>query len=59
MFTIKTMVENEMLEHVRKTRMPKEAWDTFTTLFAKANDIQLQLLENKLILIMQGNMRIN
>ena len=33
MFTMKTMMEEEMLECIRKAMMPKEAWDSFMTLF--------------------------
>ncbi|KAE8723075.1 PLAC8 family protein [Hibiscus syriacus] len=35
-----------MLEHIRDAKTPKEAWDTFVTLFSKRNDTKLQLLEN-------------
>ena len=30
MFVIKTIVEDEMLEHIRKTPSPKEAKDAFS-----------------------------
>ena len=43
LFVIKTSIEEEMLEH-RRANTPKEAWDTFSTLFAKKNDVRLQLL---------------
>ncbi|KAK4357695.1 hypothetical protein RND71_023305 [Anisodus tanguticus] len=44
MFAIQITVEDEMLEHIRPAKTPKEAWDTFTTLFTKNNDSRLQLL---------------
>ena len=43
LFAIKTSIEEEMLEH-RRANTPKEAWDTFSTLLAKKNDVRLQLL---------------
>ena len=48
LFTIKTSIEEEMLEHIRHVDTPMAAWDTFTTLFLKKNDVRLQLLQNKL-----------
>ncbi|CAN6721640.1 unnamed protein product [Malus baccata var. baccata] len=53
MFTLKTTVEDDMLEHIRKAKTPKEAWDTFATLFSKRNDTRLQLLENELLSVAQ------
>ena len=46
MFALKTTIEEELLEHIRDAKKPKEAWDTFVTLFSKKNDTRLQLLEN-------------
>ncbi|CAL9026648.1 unnamed protein product, partial [Prunus brigantina] len=37
MFALKTTIEEEMLEHIRKAKTPKEAWDTFAALFSKRN----------------------
>ena len=53
MFALKTTVEDDMLEHIRKAKTPKEAWDTFATLFSKRNDTRLQLLENELLSVAQ------
>ena len=47
-----------MLEHIRHVNTPKAAWDTFSTLFSKKNDVRLQLLENKLISVAQRDMTI-
>ncbi|KAI3500109.1 hypothetical protein L1887_35925 [Cichorium endivia] len=58
MFALKTTVEEEMLEHIRDVKTPKEAWDTFVTLFSKKNDTRLQLLENELLSISQHDMTI-
>ena len=58
MFAIKTSIEEEMLEHIRRADTPKEAGDTFATLFSKKNNVRLQLLENELMSIAQRNMTI-
>ena len=42
-----------MLEHIRHVSTPKAAWDTFSTLFSKKNDVRLQLLKNELMLVAQ------
>ncbi|KAI5317528.1 PREDICTED: Retrovirus-related Pol poly from [Prunus dulcis] len=71
MFALKTIIEQEMLEHIRKAKTPKEAWDAFATLFSRRNDTRLQLatpflrrntrlqlLENELLSVAQCNMTI-
>ncbi|XP_070678596.1 uncharacterized protein [Malus domestica] len=58
MFALKTTIEEEMLEHIRDAKTPKEAWDTFVTLFSKRNDTKLQLLENELLSMAQRDMMI-
>ena len=57
LFAIKTSIEEEMLEH-RRVNTPKEAWDTFSTLFAKKDDVWLQLLLNELISMAQRDMTV-
>ncbi|KAG6485792.1 hypothetical protein ZIOFF_054357 [Zingiber officinale] len=51
MFALKITIEEEMLEHIRDAKTPKEVWDIFATLFSKKNDTRLQLLENELLSI--------
>ena len=58
MFALKTTVEDDVLEHIRDAKTPKEAWDTFAKLFSKKNDTRLQLLENELLSIAQRHMTI-
>ena len=58
LFAIKTSIEEEMLEHIKHVNTPKAAWDTFSTLFSKKNDVRLQLLENELMLVAQQDMTI-
>ena len=53
LFAIKTSIEEEMLEHIRHVSTSKAAWDTFSTLFSKKNDVRLQLLKNELMLVAQ------
>ena len=47
-FAIRTTIEDDMFEHIRHTKSPNEAWDTFKALFSRKNDTRLQLLENEL-----------
>ena len=58
LFAIKISIEEEMPEHIRHVSTPKAAWDTFSTLFSKKNDVRLQLLENELMSIAQRDMTI-
>ena len=44
LFAIKTSIEEEMLEHIRRVDTPKVAWDTYLTLFSKKNDVRLQYI---------------
>ena len=53
LFAIKTNIEEEMLEHIKHVDTPKVAWDTFSTLFSKKNDVRLQFLENELMSVAQ------
>jgi len=55
MFVLKTMVEEDVLEHIWDAKTPKRAWDKFTKLFSKKNDTKLQLLENELLSMAQHN----
>ncbi|KAK8367049.1 hypothetical protein V6Z12_A02G159300 [Gossypium hirsutum] len=59
MFAIKTTVEEEMLEHIRDADTPKQAWDMLEELFSQKNDTRLQLLENELLSMKQGDLAIN
>ncbi|KAL3849192.1 hypothetical protein ACJIZ3_011074 [Penstemon smallii] len=58
MFALKTTIEEDLLEHIRDAKTPKEAWDTFATLFSKKNDTKLQLLENELLSVAQRDMTV-
>ena len=41
MFVLKKTVMEDLLEHIRNAKTPKGAWDTFATLFSRANDARL------------------
>jgi len=41
MFTFKSMIKGDMLEHIWDVIMPKEAWDILACLFSKKNDTKL------------------
>ncbi|KAJ8767457.1 hypothetical protein K2173_017501 [Erythroxylum novogranatense] len=58
MFALKTTIEEDVLEHIRDAKTPKEAWDTFIKLFSKKNDTRLQLLESELLSVAQRDMSI-
>ncbi|PNT65456.1 uncharacterized protein LOC112272327 [Brachypodium distachyon] len=48
MFVLKTTIEEDLVEHIRDAKTPKEAWDTLAKLFSRKNEARLQLLENEL-----------
>ncbi|XP_076952441.1 uncharacterized protein LOC143626172 [Bidens hawaiensis] len=58
MFTLKTTIEDELLEHIRDLETPKQAWDALASLFSKKNDAKLQLLENELLSVTQKGLTI-
>ncbi|KAL0374947.1 UNVERIFIED_CONTAM: hypothetical protein Sradi_3410400 [Sesamum radiatum] len=58
MFILKTTIEEEVLEHIRETKTPKEAWDTFAKLFPKKNDTKLQLIESELLSVAQRDLTV-
>ena len=33
MFAIKSVIKEELLQHIKKVKTPKEAWDTFAMIF--------------------------
>lgn len=47
------VLEEYMLKNIRDATMPKEAWDTITSIFSKKNDTILQFLENELLSLTQ------
>ncbi|KAF2324390.1 hypothetical protein GH714_013463 [Hevea brasiliensis] len=58
MFALKTIIEEDILEHIRDYKTPKEAWDTLATLFSKKNDTRLQLLESDMLSVAQRDMTV-
>ncbi|KAJ0868283.1 putative RNA-directed DNA polymerase [Helianthus annuus] len=58
MFILKTTVEEELLDHIKDAVNPKAAWDTLAEVLSKKNDARLQLLENELFSITQGDLTI-
>ncbi|GJN37969.1 hypothetical protein PR202_gb26973 [Eleusine coracana subsp. coracana] len=49
MFVLKTIIEKDLVEHIRDAETSKEAWETLAKLFCKKNESRLQLLENELL----------
>ncbi|XP_022040902.1 uncharacterized protein LOC110943461 [Helianthus annuus] len=58
LFALKTTVEEEVLDHIREVKSPKEAWDELKILFSRKNDTRLQLLENELLSVSQKDLTI-
>ena len=59
MFVLKTIVEEDLFEHLWDAKTLKEGWDTFATLFSRANDARLQLMKSQLMKIRQGYLTTN
>ncbi|XP_077232242.1 uncharacterized protein LOC143867532 [Tasmannia lanceolata] len=58
LFVLKATIQRDFLNYIRDAKTPKEAWDVFATLFSKTNDARLQMLENVIGSVSQGNMTI-
>ena len=58
LFVLRTMVNKELINHIRDLDTPKDVWETLEKLFSKKNVARLQLLENELASTMQGNLTI-
>lgn len=56
MYTIKTSVEEEVLQHIGDATTPKEAWDVLANKHSKKNDSRLQLLESEFFSLKQGSL---
>jgi len=59
MFVLKTMIEEDLVEHIRDAETPNEAWETFAKLFSKKNEARLQILEKEVASISQSTLSIN
>ena len=59
LYVIKVTIETHLIEHIRDEKTTKQAWDTFASLFSRANDARLQVLENEIGTIAQGQMFIS
>ncbi|KAJ0017120.1 hypothetical protein Pint_11124 [Pistacia integerrima] len=54
LFALRTSISKEFIDHVRDVSSPKEVWDTLEKLCTKKNTARLQLLENELAMLKQG-----
>ncbi|XP_077215518.1 uncharacterized protein LOC143850093 [Tasmannia lanceolata] len=59
MFALRTSICKELIDHVREINTPKEVWDTLERLFKRKYTSRLQLLENELAGLIQGDMSIS
>ncbi|KAF2320464.1 hypothetical protein GH714_027573 [Hevea brasiliensis] len=57
MFALKNSVEDDLLEHIKDTKSPKERWDAYVALFMRRNDAHLQLGERGLVYLIKGDNR--
>ena len=55
LFTSRTLISKEYINHVRDLKSPKQVWETLQKLFTKKNTARLQFLENELAVVTQGN----
>ncbi|KAL3732252.1 hypothetical protein ACJRO7_028997 [Eucalyptus globulus] len=59
LYVLVVTVDDELLQHIKSAKTPKEAWDNLATLFARTNDAKLQCLENELLSISQQSMTVS
>nr|DAD31904.1 TPA_asm: hypothetical protein HUJ06_010755 [Nelumbo nucifera] len=59
LFALRTSINKEYIDHVRKLDSPKKIWDTLERLFTQKNTMRLQYLENELASLTQCNMFIS
>ncbi|KAL3746024.1 hypothetical protein ACJRO7_015036 [Eucalyptus globulus] len=59
LYVLAVTVDDELLQHIKSAKTPKEAWDNLATLFARTNDAKLQCLENELLSISQQSMTVS
>ncbi|KAJ1386601.1 Zinc finger, CCHC-type [Sesbania bispinosa] len=55
LFMLRTVVNKELINHIRDLDTPKVVWEMLEKLFSEKNVARLQLLENELASIVQGN----
>ena len=58
LFTLRTLINKEYIDHIRDLKSPKQVWETLQKLFTKKNIARLQFLENELVMVTQGNFSI-
>ncbi|XP_074373975.1 uncharacterized protein LOC141714350 [Apium graveolens] len=59
MYVLSVTIEDELLQHIKDSKTPKEAWDNLASLFAKTNDAKLQRLENELLSVSHEDMTVS
>ena len=53
LFTLRTLISKEYIDHVRDLKSPKLVWETLQKLFTKKNTARLQFLENEPAMVTQ------
>ena len=59
LFSLRTYINREYIQHDRDMKSPKEVWETLEKLFTQKNTTRLKYLENELARMVQGNMWIS
>ena len=59
MYALSIAVEDDLLHRIKDAKMPKEAWDTLSSIFARTNDAKLQQLENELMSVSQRELSVS
>ncbi|KAG6385352.1 hypothetical protein SASPL_154185 [Salvia splendens] len=55
LFALRTSINKEFIDHVRDVSSPKEVWQALENVCTKKNTARLQLLENELAMLTQGD----
>lgn len=56
---MRTSIRKDYIKHVRDLVSPKQVWETLERLFTQKNAMRLQVLENELAGMVQGNLSIS
>uniref|UniRef100_A0A3Q7I3K4 Retrotransposon gag domain-containing protein n=1 Tax=Solanum lycopersicum TaxID=4081 RepID=A0A3Q7I3K4_SOLLC len=59
LFALRTSIIKEFIDQIHNDISPKDFWDTLERLFTKKNTTRLQLFQNELAMLQQGDMSIS
>ncbi|CAN1155900.1 Retrovirus-related Pol polyprotein from transposon RE1 [Linum perenne] len=58
-YVLSAPVDDSLLPRIKKAKTPAEAWRSLAEVFARTNDVKLQMLENELLSISQREMTVS